>query len=386
MAVVNVAVLIDYENVGLDSIQYLLDQISDVGRITIKRAYADWSTQRNKRDQLLELGIEAIHHFRSTKSGKNSSDIRLVIDAVDLRHTSDVDTFVVVSSDSDFVPLVMYLRAAGKSVMAAGRRDTTAPTLVKSVDRYIYLDDAKPAQPVTARRSPRSKPADAPSPVARAAEASVVSRAVEASVDESGQVVGSKLYQTILRIDPSFNFKALGFRTFRQFLQDSKEVRVTQPPDASDVVVQLEHGLVLAPALPAPTPSAQAPAPSEPASQAPTPSAPAPAPRRRAPARRVQAPAPIEQVAATSDNGTSSIDAPQPAGILTLDHERQIDAAWDKRGGPRISSQAAAADTVKVFGVSSLKETGFATLEKLLQASRLLQARWRRDGNAVHRR
>ncbi|MDA1349573.1 MAG: NYN domain-containing protein [Chloroflexi bacterium] len=376
MAVVNVAVLIDYENVGLDSIQYLLDQISDVGRITIKRAYADWSTQRNKRDQLLELGIEAIHHFRSTKSGKNSSDIRLVIDAIDLRHTSDVDTFVVVSSDSDFVPLVMYLRAAGKSVMAAGRRDTTAPTLVKSVDRYIYLDDAKPAQPVTARRSPRSRPADPPSPIARAAEASVVSRAVEASVDESGQVVGSKLYQTILRIDPSFNFKALGFRTFRQFLQDSNEVRVTQPPDASDVVVQLEHG--------------QAPSPSEPA---PAPSPQAPTPRRRAPARSVRAPAPIEQPStpitgapATSDNGTSSIDAPQPAGILTLDHERQIDAAWDKRGGPRISSQAAAADTVKVFGVSSLKETGFATLEKLLQASRLLQARWRRDGNAVHRR
>ena len=93
----NVAILIDYENVGLDSIQYLLDQISDVGRITIKRAYADWSTQRNRRDQLLELGIEAIHHFRSTKSGKNSSDIRLVIDAIDLRHTSDVDTFVIAS-------------------------------------------------------------------------------------------------------------------------------------------------------------------------------------------------------------------------------------------------------------------------------------------------
>ena len=374
MAVVNVAVLIDYENVGLDSIQYLLDQISDVGRITIKRAYADWSTQRNKRDQLLELGIEAIHHFRSTKSGKNSSDIRLVIDAIDLRHTSDVDTFVVVSSDSDFVPLVMYLRAAGKSVMAAGRRDTTAPTLVKSVDRYIYLDDAKPAQSTTTRRSPRSKPADAPSQVSPAVEPSVVSRAVEASVDESGQVVGSKLYQTILRIDPSFNFKALGFRTFRQFLQDSEEVRVTQPPDASDVVVQLEHGLASAPNSPAPSPQA-------------------PAPRRRAPARNVRAPAPIEQTSTpiteaptTSENSTATAEVPKPTGTLTLDHERQIDAAWDKRGGPRISSQAAAADTVKVFGVSSLKETGFATLEKLLQASRLLQARWRRDGNAVHRR
>ena len=118
----NVAVLIDYENVGLDSSQYLLDQLSDMGRIIVKRAYADWSVERSKRDQLLELGIEAVHHFRSTKSGKNSSDIKLAIDAVDLLHNAELDTFVIVSSDSDFVPLVTRLRAAGKVVVGAGRR------------------------------------------------------------------------------------------------------------------------------------------------------------------------------------------------------------------------------------------------------------------------
>ena len=328
MAEANVAVLIDYENVGLDSIQYLLDQISDVGRITIKRAYADWSTQRNKRDQLLELGIEAIHHFRSTKSGKNSSDIRLVIDAIDLQHTSDVDTFVVVSSDSDFVPLVMYLRAAGKSVMAAGRRDTTAPTLVKSCDRYIYLDDGAPAP--SAENKTRSR---RPRPTGRA---SLVTRAVEASADESGHVVGSKLYQTMLRIDPSFDFKAMGHRTFRQFLQDSKEVQVTQPSDASDVVVQLKHA---------------------------------------------QTSAPAKKAASKKAAEAAEVDA-----ALTLDQEKEIDAAWDNRGGPRITSQAAAASVAKVFGVSSLKAAGFASLDKLLQTSRLLQARWRRERNAVHRR
>ena len=346
MAEANVAVLIDYENVGLDSIQYLLDQISDVGRITIKRAYADWSTQRNKRDQLLELGIEAIHHFRSTKSGKNSSDIRLVIDAIDLRHTSDLDTFVVVSSDSDFVPLVMYLRAAGKSVMAAGRRETTAPTLVKSCDRYIYLDDSPPARAVTDKtKSRRTKQAGGPS---------LLTRAVEASVDESGQVVGSKLYQTMLRIDPSFNFKALGHRTFRQFLNDSKEIQVTQPSDASDVVVQLKQA-------PTPTPS--------------------------------QTSAPAKKAAEKGAETDAETDAEKPAkkaaekdGTLTLSQEREIDAAWDKRGGPKISAQAAAADAVRVFGVSSLKSAGFASIEKLLQTSRLLQARWRRERNTVHRR
>ena len=342
MAEANVAVLIDYENVGLDSIQYLLDQISDVGRITIKRAYADWSTQRNKRDQLLELGIEAIHHFRSTKSGKNSSDIRLVIDAIDLRHTSDLDTFVVVSSDSDFVPLVMYLRAAGKSVMAAGRRETTAPTLVKSCDRYIYLDDSPPARAVTDKtKSRRTKQAGGPS---------LLTRAVEASVDESGQVVGSKLYQTMLRIDPSFNFKALGHRTFRQFLNDSKEIQVTQPSDASDVVVQLKQA-------PTPTPS-----------------------QTSAPAKKAA------EKAAETDAEKPAKKAAEKDGTLTLSQEREIDAAWDKRGGPKISAQAAAADAVRVFGVSSLKSAGFASIEKLLQTSRLLQARWRRERNTVHRR
>ena len=109
------AVLIDFENTGLKSIQWLFDQISDIGRIIVKRAYADWSVESDKRDQLLELGVEPVHLFRSSGGGKNSSDIRLAIDAIELLHQSPVDTFVIVSSDSDFVPLVSKLRAAGQS-------------------------------------------------------------------------------------------------------------------------------------------------------------------------------------------------------------------------------------------------------------------------------
>ena len=173
-------------------------------------------------------------------------------------------------------------------------------------------------------------------------------------MDESGQVVGSKLYQTMLRIDPSFNFKALGHRTFRQFLNDSKEIQVTQPSDASDVVVQLKQA-------PTPTPS--------------------------------QTSAPAKKAAEKGAETDAETDAEKPAkkaaekdGTLTLSQEREIDAAWDKRGGPKISAQAAAADAVRVFGVSSLKSAGFASIEKLLQTSRLLQARWRRERNTVHRR
>jgi uncharacterized protein (TIGR00288 family) len=134
-----IAVLIDFENTGLNSIQWLFDQISDIGRIIIKKAYADWSKAGDKRDELLELGIEPIHLFRSGSGTKNSSDIRLVIDAIELMHQSPVDTFVIVSSDSDFAPLVSTLRASGKIVIGAGYKATASRALVISCDRYFYL-------------------------------------------------------------------------------------------------------------------------------------------------------------------------------------------------------------------------------------------------------
>lgn len=243
----NLAVLIDYENVGLDAIQRLLDQLSDVGRVIIRRAYGDWSVQRNKQDQLLELGIEPIHQYHSNKSGKNSSDIRLAIEAIDLLYNNPVDTFVIVSSDSDFVPLVGKLRSSGKSVIVAGRREATSPTLIKSCDRYIFLDTAEkqptaqsysPARRRNYRRNGRqTSSASNPEAEARA----LLQRAMDASMDESGEVVGSKLYQTMRRIEPSFNFKDLKYRAFNQFLEAHTDViEMTRPKDGSgDVVVHL---------------------------------------------------------------------------------------------------------------------------------------------------
>ena len=308
----NVAVLIDFENVGLGSVQHLLDQMSDVGRVIIKRAYADWSVHRGKRDQLLELGIEAKHLFHSTNSGKNSSDISLAIDAVDLLYGAPVDTFVIVSSDSDFVPLVSKLRAAGKSVIGAGRRDVSSPTLVKSCDRYIYLDDARATE--SHRGQPRTQ---------KAQPTSLLVRAVEASIDDHGQVLGSKLHQTMQRIDPSFSFKDLGHGTFTHFLSSSsKEVEVTRPRDASDVIVRLNHSR--------------------------------------------------EQEAEGSNGGAPDSD-----------WDREIDAAWTRRQRMRLSGQAAAADAARVLAVPGLRESRYPSLDKLLGASPLLRANWRRDGNAI---
>ncbi len=230
MADQQIAVLIDYENVGLGSIRWLFDQISDIGRIVVKRAYADWSTDNSKRDrgQLLELGVEPMHLFHSPASGKNASDIRLAIDAVDLLHGSSIDTFVIVSADSDFVPLVTKLRSTGKTVIGAGRKAVVARTLVASCDKYFYLDQAA---------SPARVAVSAPEPQ----DESLLVRAMKVTVDERGRVKGSKLRETMQRLDPAFDFKAEGYSTFSRYLEASPEVKVTRPRGPGDVTVELSE-------------------------------------------------------------------------------------------------------------------------------------------------
>ncbi len=231
MAEQQIAVLIDYENVGLGSIRWLFDQISDIGRIVVKRAYADWSAESTRRDrgQVLELGIEPVILFHSAASGKNSSDIRLAIDAVDLLHGSSfIDAFVIVSADSDFVPLVTKLRSAGKSVIGAGRKAAVSSTLVASCDKYFYLD--LEASPTPLADATQALPSD-----------SLLVRAMKVSVDDQGRVTGSKLIGTMQRLDPAFNPKALGYSTFSKFLQASPEVKLTRPR-GGDVIVELSNG------------------------------------------------------------------------------------------------------------------------------------------------
>ena len=222
-----IAVLIDCENTGLHAMQWLFDQLSEIGRIILKRAYADWSTEGQRRDQVRDLGIDPIQIFHS-ESGKNSSDIRLALDAIDLMYQSPVDTFVIVSSDTDFVSLVGRLRASGKTVIGAGRKAAVSKTLVMSCDKYYYLDQAV-ASVATGAGSLRP--------------ATVLRRAVEASVDEEGRVLGSKLHQTMTRLDPSFDYKAEGFSSFTKYLEASPEVRVTHPENEADVAVQLAKGV-----------------------------------------------------------------------------------------------------------------------------------------------
>jgi uncharacterized protein (TIGR00288 family) len=305
------AVLIDFENVGLNSIQWLFDQLSHVGRVIVKRAYGDWSAAGSKRDQLLELGIEPIQLFHAAKS-KNSSDIRLAIDAVDLLYQSPVETFVIVSSDSDFVSLVNRLRAAGKSVIGAGRKETAPHSLVISCDRYFYLEKTG-SRPKRVRPSGKKKKDD------------LLLRAIEASIDESGRVLGSKLHQAILRIDPGFDYRAQGYSTLVKYLEDSPGIKVIRPRGAGDVTVEL-------------------------ADQAPS--------------------------GATEPLDTESWDT-------------RVDAAWSRRAGvsgQSIPGPNAAADAAKFLGVRKLSDSRYRTLQILLDTSELLRSRWSRDGNSIIRR
>ena len=309
-----IAVLIDFENVGLSSIQWLFDQISDVGRIIVKRAYADWSVASNRRDQLLELGIEPIQLFRSASGGKNSSDIRLAIDAVDIQYSSPVDTFVIVSSDSDFVPLVSKLRAAGKTVFGAGERAKALPTLVKSCDRYFYLD--KDDSPRVSKRAAFGKKEETES---------FILRAVMVSVDDRGRVVGSKLHQTMQRLDPSFDYRAYGYPTFAKFLEASSGLRLVRPKGPGDVIIELAD---MAPTL-----------------------------------------------------------AAEPSSSEEL--WERIDSAWSKRaamGGQSVPGPIAAMEAAKVLGVARLSASRYKTLQGLLDASERIAGKWLRERNTIIRR
>ncbi len=262
MAEENVAVLIDFENVGdHEQMRGLMDELSAIGRITVKRAFGDWKTQEKENQQRLQsLGIELIHHSQTT-SGKNASDIRLTAEAINLLHTSPVDigTFVIASCDSDFFPLVTILRSYGKSVIVAGRKDSTSVALVNSCDRFVDLTDlSRDANGEVNDKPANTSPPDAQvngqtvaSPIARIEPTSVkpsriafetqglVKRAIKSARDNEGSVKGAKLHGTIRRIDPSFNFREHGFVSFTDFLEDVPGIEVKRSFGPQDITVKM---------------------------------------------------------------------------------------------------------------------------------------------------
>ena len=354
----NIALLIDYENVGIDSLQYLVEQISGMGRIIVKRAYADWSSERKGQERLIELGVEAVHNYRTPRSGKNSCDIKLTIDAVELLHSAQVDTFVIVSSDSDFVPLVNHLRGSGKSVVGAGRKAVTSTTMVKSCDRYIFLDPqtiglhkhSSTARNNNRRTTPyKDRRQVNPRQDSEKSVEQLLIKAIEATVGDDGNSLGTRLAQTMTRIDPGFDYKELGFRSFREFLTSRDEIEVTFR-EGTDFTVSIKNS----------DPNAV---------------------NANEKSATNKKPSVSPRIIRFEENSPD-----QDSSRLPDDWEEKVNAAWESKEKDQLSGQAAANQAAKIMGFQRLRDSLYPTIDKLLDASNLLKGNWARNKHYMTRK
>ncbi len=288
---VNMALFCDFENIALGvrdtkfekfDIKPVLEKLLLKGSIVVKKAYCDWERYKTFKAAMHEASFELIEIPHVRQSGKNSADIRLVVDALDLCYTkAHVDTFVIISGDSDFSPLVSKLRENAKRVIGVGVKNSTSDLLVANCDEFIFYDDlAREQQRALAKRDARTASPNAKRPAdddkhrkhdgdARKSEA--ISLAVEtfdalaSERGESGKIWASVLKSAIKRRKPDFNESYYGFRAFGNLLDeaqargllgigrdDKSGTFVFRPLQISPRAAALETpGLSIAPAEPA---------------------------------------------------------------------------------------------------------------------------------------
>ena len=239
----NMALFCDFENVALGvrdaryqafDIQKVLERLLLKGSIVVKKAYCDWERYKEFKAAMHEAAFELIEIPHVRQSGKNSADIRMVVDALDLCYTkSHVDTFVIISGDSDFSPLVSKLRENNKLVIGVGVKKSTSDLLISNCDEFIYYDDLV-REEKSARRSKRKSSARKAAPKAakqpdqeKQQEAlDLVLETVEDLFEERGEedkVWGSMVKQTLKRRKPGFNESYHGFRTFGELLEEAQQ-------------------------------------------------------------------------------------------------------------------------------------------------------------------
>jgi uncharacterized protein (TIGR00288 family) len=239
----NMALFCDFENIALGvrdarysafDIQKVLERLLLKGSIVVKKAYCDWDRYKEFKPAMHEAAFELIEIPHVRLSGKNSADIRMVVDALDLCYTkAHVDTFVIISGDSDFSPLVSKLRENNKRVVGVGVKNSTSDLLISNCDEFIFYDDlvreaAKPrrAKRKTAAKKGSKKQSSTGSEDERRQEAlDLVLATVEDLFEERGEeekVWGSMVKQALKRRKPGFNEKYHGFRSFGQLLEDAQ--------------------------------------------------------------------------------------------------------------------------------------------------------------------
>ena len=205
------------------------------GKIIVKKAYADWTEYSDYKRALHEAVFELIDIPKRSMSGKNSADIRLAVDSIDLCYSKEhIDTFVIVSGDSDFSHLVSKLKENGKRVIGLGMKESSSHLLINNCDEFIYYEDLE--RPVG---TPPKIEQDLPKQKKEAFQLLVDS--VVALVRENKEVLWSSLVkETIKRKKPSFNESYHGYRTFSDLLEDAEKegiVRLKTDPRSNTYVV-----------------------------------------------------------------------------------------------------------------------------------------------------
>jgi uncharacterized protein (TIGR00288 family) len=247
--ITSMALFCDFENVALGvrdakyaqfDIKKVLERLLLKGSIVVKKAYCDWARYKEFKAPMHEAAFELIEIPHVRQSGKNSADIRMVVDALDLCYTkSHVDTFVIISGDSDFSPLVSKLRENNKRVIGVGVKAATSDLLAANCDEFIFYDDLVRELPAKKPRGER-KPAAKARPASAAAKPKAEEKAeedrkrqqafdlvvetVEALITERGEdekIWGSMVKQTLKRRKPGFSESYYGYRSFGELLEDA---------------------------------------------------------------------------------------------------------------------------------------------------------------------
>jgi uncharacterized LabA/DUF88 family protein len=224
-----IALFLDFENLVTNTgitastfnLRPALDMLLERGKVIFRRAYCDWSRFREAKTGLHELAVELIDVPPSTRAGKNGADMRLVIDALELNYARQhIDTFVIASGDSDFVPLANKLRENDKRVIGLAIKEATSPFFVRACDEFLYLPTDRggrprerivSAPPQSAGR-PGRPPARAIPPLAREVVSALLARA-------TGPLNPSLIKETMVRKEPDLDESDHGFSTFSQLLE-----------------------------------------------------------------------------------------------------------------------------------------------------------------------
>jgi len=257
-----VAVLIDCDNVSHTWARAVLGEAAKHGTLGIKRGYGDWASERlkNWRPELATYAVQPVQQFAYT-TGKNSTDFALVIDAMDLLYSGNVDVFCIVSSDSDFTRIAMRLRESGKSVYGIGARKTPA-AFQNACDRFTYLEVLKaeaetetdePAPSVTKKAAAQvaKKAAAAKAPARKAAKAaagkatkgqlqeltSLLLPAIEANAKDDGWASLGSVGQYVVNTNPTFDSRNYGYSKLSDLVRDVPRLEVREVPTGNGLVV-----------------------------------------------------------------------------------------------------------------------------------------------------